>query len=146
MKISDEWWSTPAESADGKLVIVTGRDDMDAVRACGKYKYRIDVTWRYNALPDGMPEPADAELMEQADEALKDAFRRDPAAVMTGIYTGDGERDWVFYTLSLNIFSKIFNRALADLPTIPLVIDAEEDPDWEEYTEMRERTYIAPED
>ena len=110
MKISDEWWTAPAEGTDGRLVIVTGRDDIDDIRTSGKYIYRIDVSWRYNALPDGMPEPADAALMEQVDDALKEAFRKDPAGVITGIYTGDGERDWVIYTRSLHIFSKIFNR------------------------------------
>lgn len=144
LKITDEWWTAPAESAGGRLVVVTGRDDMDAVRATGKYIYRIDITWRYNALPDGMPEAADAELMEQTDEALKEAFRKDPVGVITGIYTGDGERNWVIYTRSLHIFQKVFNRALAELPVIPFVIEAEEDPDWEEYTEMRDNSYISP--
>ena len=144
MKISDEWWTAPAEGTDGRLVIVTGRDDIDDIRTSGKYIYRIDVSWRYNALPAGMPEPADAALMEQVDDALKEAFRKDPAGVITGIYTGDGERDWVIYTRSLHIFSKIFNRALEELPTIPFVIDAESDPEWEEYRQMRDETYIAP--
>ena len=50
----------------------------------------------------------------------------------------------MIYTRSLHIFSKIFNRALEELPTIPFVIDAESDPEWEEYRQMRDETYIAP--
>lgn len=65
---------------------------------------------------------------------------------MTGIYTGDGERDWVFYTQNLNIFGRVFNRALEPLEQMPLLIEAESDPDWEEYREMREISYIAPDD
>lgn len=84
--------------------------------------------------------------MEEATDALLAAFKVDRVAVMTGIYTGDGKREWVFYTRSLPIFQKVFNRALEPLDTMPLAIEAGEDADWEEYTEMREATYVPDEE
>lgn len=146
MKYTDKWWSYPAESESGKTIIVTGRDLVDEYRTGGKYIYRIDVSWAYNSLPDGMPEEEDAKLMEEATDALLEAFKKDRVAVMTGIYTGDGKRDWVFYTKNLKIFSIVFNKALEELPTIPIVIEASEDADWEEYTHMREETYVPDEE
>lgn len=143
---TERYWSFPAESESGKTIIVTGRDDVDKFRDSGKYIYRIDVNWKYNALPDGMPEDEDAKLMEEVTDALTDALKKDKVAVLTGIYTGDGSRDWVFYTKNLKIFSIVFNKALEELPTIPLVIEAEEDSDWEEYTHMREETYVPDEE
>lgn len=145
MKYTDKWWSYPAEAESGKTIIVTGRDCIDEYMASGKYIYRIDVSWSYNSLPNGMPEEEDAALMEEATDALLDAFKKDRVAVMTGIYTGDGKRDWVFYTKNLKIFSIVFNKALESLPTIPIVIDASEDKDWEEYRDMREQTYVPDE-
>lgn len=145
MKYTDKWWSYPAEGNSGKTVIVTGRDCIDEYRECGKYIYRINVSWEYNALSDGMPEDDDARLMEEVTDALLDAFKKDRVAVMTGIYTGDGKRDWVFYAKNLKIFSLVFNKALEDLPTVPIVIDAEEDDAWEEYLDMREATYVPDE-
>lgn len=130
----------------GRIIIVTGRDRIEDYKDSGKYVYRIDVCWEYNSLPDGMPEDDDATLMEEATDALIEAFKKDRVAVMTGIYTGDGKRDWVFYTKNLKIFSIVFNNALESLPTIPIVIDAEEDADWEEYTHMREETYVPDEE
>lgn len=141
-----EYWSYPAESESGRRIMITGRDGIDAFKNSGKYRYRINVYWDYHALPDGMPEPDEAEQMLAATEAFEKELAKDKAAVMTGIYTGDGRRDWVFYTTSLFIFQKIFNRALETLDLMPLVIEATEDPDWEEYTEMREHTYIPPEE
>lgn len=143
---TDIWWSYPAEGETGKTVIVTGRDKIESFRESGKYIYRIDVSWRYNALADGMPEEGDAALMEQATDALLESFKKDKVAVMTGIYTGDGRRDWVFYTKNLKIFSIVFNKALENLDSMPLEIDAEEDSAWEEYTKMREMTYVPPEE
>ena len=146
MKYTDKWWSYPAESESGKTIIVTGRDKIEEFRESGKYIYRIDVTWNYNPLLDGMPEEDDAKIMEEATDALLEAFKKDRVAVMTGIYTGDGRRDWVFYTKNLKIFSIVFNKALEPLPVIPIVIEAEEDAGWEEYTHMREETYVPDEE
>ena len=144
-KISEIFWTYPAETESGKTLIITGRDDVDSFRASGKYPFRLNVWWDYDPLTDGMPQRSDAELMEKATDRFLEETKKDTAAILTGIYTGDGRRDWVFYARSLHIFRNILNRALADLPLLPIAIDATEDPDWEEYLEMREATYIPPE-
>lgn len=143
--MKDRWWTAPTESESGATVLVTGRDYLDEVISGGKYIYRVTVSWDYNRLANGMPEDADARLMEQATDALQTAFRKDKVAYMTGIYTGDGRRDWIFYTKNLNIFNKVFNNALKDIDAMPLAIEAEADPEWNEYKEMKEISYI-PED
>lgn len=142
----NKWWSYPAEAEDGKTIIITGRDDIEKWQKPGKFPVRVTVSWDYNPKPDGMPQDKDSEIMEQATDALLDAFGKDKCAVMTGIYTGAGRRDWVFYTHSLNIFGKVFNRALENVAEMPLKFEAAEDPDWEEYREMREATYVPDED
>lgn len=146
MKYTDKWWSYPAEGDSGKTVIVTGRDSIDDYRLSGKYIYRITVSWKYVAHPDGMPQDEDAKMMEEVTDALLEAFKKDRVAVVTGIYTGDGVRDWVLYTKNLKVFSVVFNRALEELPSLPIVIDAEEDAGWEEYLHMREETYVPDEE
>lgn len=146
MKYTDKWWSYPAESESGRTVIVTGRDCIDEYRESGRYVYRINVSWNYDSLPDGMPADDDAGLMEEVTDALLDAFKKDRVAVVTGIYTGDGRRDWVMYTKNLKIFSIVFNKALEELPVVPVVIEAEEDAEWEEYLHMREETYVPDEE
>lgn len=137
-----EWWTAPAEASSGRLVMVTGRSDVGEFRSHGKYNVRVEVTWPYECGPDGMPSEADSALMEQAQDAMQSAFLADPVALLTGIYTGDGERTWVFYTLSVNIFGRKLNEALADMPLLPISIYCENDPGWEEYAEMAE-TRIA---
>lgn len=144
--MKDKFWTYPAETESGRRLIITGRDGIDKPRLSGKYPFRLTVSWDYEALPDGMPADADARLMEQATDLLLEETRRDPAAILTGIYTGDGRRDWIFYTRSLFIFQKILNRALESLPVLPLAIDAADDPEWEEYLDMRAQTYIPDEE
>lgn len=138
----ERWWSCPAEGDGGRTVIVTGHDGLDSQRLSGIYNFRVDVGWDYGGRPDGMPDEEDARLMEDATEALHKELKKTKAVVMTGIYTGDGRRDWVFYTRDLGLFQSIFNRALAGVDSMPLQIEAEEDPGWEEYLEMRSGSYI----
>ncbi len=138
MAYSEEWVSFPADADSGRTVIVTLREEIDSFRDSGKFIYRIDVHWDYSAKPDGMPDDEGARVLEEATDSLLAAFKKGPVGVMTGIYTGDGRRDWVFYTRSLPIFQKVFNRGLESIDrTLPLLIEAEEDADWEEYTELR---------
>lgn len=147
IKISNEWWTAPAQSADGKVIMVTGRAEIDNVRLSRRFNYRVEVSWRYEPDAMGMPDTPTAKAMDAVNEALAEQFRTDPVAVNTGIYTGDGERDWVFYTRSLELFQKGFNRAMSDFDeTFPLEFYATEDPEWEEYEEMRQNEILPGED
>ena len=136
LRISDDWWTAPAEGENGNLILVTGRRSMDDIITTGLYRYRVEVTWHYDGDDRMLPNYADSKLMEEVTEALNACFHQDPVAILTGIYTGDSQRNWVFYTRSLHIFQRKFTDALTSLPALPLEFEAEEDPEWLEYREM----------
>jgi len=136
------WWTAPALAENGRTILVSGRDCMDKAMMSGKYNDRVQISWRYEGGADGLPGPATAELMEQADEALRRSLRSEKGCLLTGVYTGDGQRDWVLYVKSTGIFNSMLNRAWADLPLLPVSLSAEKDPEWLEYREMKESTYI----
>ena len=142
MKIGSEWWTSPTESENGRLIIVTGRGGIDEVRNSGKDNIRVEVTWKYPGDATGMPDYPTSKVMEAVQDAMTKAFDKDPVAVLTGIYTGDDERNWIFYTRSIHIFEKKINEALADFDLLPINIYTENDPDWQEYDEMREASEL----
>lgn len=142
LNLTDEWWTSPAEGEDGSLIMVTGRRDMEAVMSMGVYNYRVEISWKYEADSKGMPDVPTSTLMEKVHDALQADFMKDPVAVLTGIYTGGGERNWVFYTRSVKIFERKLNEDLADFDVLPITLYVENDPDWNEYKEMREATEI----
>lgn len=135
---NSNWWTAPAESEDGRLIMVTGRKDVDKFRTNPKFNIRVEVTWKYEGRPDGMPDEETSQLMEKVQEALVETFRKDPVAVLTGVFTGDDKRDWVFYTLSTHIFGRKLNETLEPFPLLPLTVYCENDPSWEAYDEMSE--------
>lgn len=146
LKIGNEWWTSPTESETGALIMVTGRQGVVPVIATGKYNDRIEITWKYTPEKNGMPDFKTSSLMEQVTDALNNAFAKDSAAVMTGIYTGDGERNWVFYTLNPKKFQYMLNDALKDFELLPITLYAEKDPEWNEYREMKDLSEVFSDD
>ena len=67
-------------------------------------------------------------------EAFEASFKKDPVAVLTEIFTGEGVRTLVFYTLSLHIFQRKVNEVLEPFPQLPLEFSASDDPEWADYT------------
>lgn len=137
LNIIEDWWTAPSEDSEGRTVIVTGRRALDNVIATGRYRYRIEMTWLYEPDDSGMPDYATSRTMETVTDSLQESLRRDPVAIMTGIYTGAGERNWVFYAVTLKAFQAMLNQALSTIDEqLPLSFHAEEDPEWEEYRDM----------
>lgn len=145
IKIGNDWWTSPTESASGKLIMVTGRRGIEQAKESGKYKIRVEITWKYPGDASGMPDTPTSTIMEAVQDALQKVFMKDPIAILTGIYTGDGERNWIFYTTSVHIFEKKINLALAPFDLLPITIYTENDPDWLEYEEMRDASEIMEE-
>ena len=139
MKLGDVWFSAVAEAEESDhMIIVSGRTEREPLNQSGKLKKRVEITWKYEADSKGMPDEDTGKLMEAAQTALKRAMEKDKLAIFTGIYTGDGERTWIFYTRNIPAFGRTLNEALAPFETLPLTIYTEKDPEWNEYREMCE--------
>ena len=98
MKLSNNWFTTVSETENGAMVIVCGRDDLELYARSGKFKERVEIYWKYNGDSRGMPCESDARVMEPVQDALQKAMEKDKLAILTGVYTGDNERTWIFYT------------------------------------------------
>lgn len=124
-----QWLTYPAESTEsGRNVIVSTRTDLEKFRDNPRFKYRITMGLPYMGDAKGMPDEATSYIIEQVTDNLNDALKKDPIAVLIEVSTGDDRREWVFQTLSLGIFNKKLNEALAPLPLLPLDFTAEEAP------------------
>ncbi len=138
MTEKDDRITAPATDDNGNTIIVTAITDVAKFRSKPKYAIRVEITLPYSADSLGFPEAKDAELLETITANFEKLLKGKNTAILTGIYTGAGERNWVFYTFSTDIFNRFLNHALAELPLLPLRITAENDPDWAEYDEMLE--------
>lgn len=138
MRLSNEWFTALSEDESGNLVAVSGRDELTEFVQSGKFKERVEITWKYEGDEKGMPSEELAEQMENVQETLKKAMEKDKLSILTGVYTGGGEKVWVFYTRTVRVFGERLNEALASFELLPISIYTEADPEWEEYLDMYE--------
>lgn len=136
MKLTDNWFTSLSENELGQLIFITGRLDLEEFRQSQKLKVRVDIRWAYPADSEGMPDERHAELIAEIEPLLRRAMERDKLAILTGNYTGSGEKNWVWYTRHLPTFGERLNEVLAPYETLPLEIHCEEDILWEEYQDM----------
>jgi len=85
-----------------------------------------------------MPSDELAEKMESVQEAMAKAMEKDKLAILTGVYTGGGEKTWIFYTRTVRVFGERLNEALESFELLPIEIYTEVDPEWDEYLDMYE--------
>ena len=138
MKLSDEWFTALSQNDNGQLITVSGRDELTEFVNSGKYNERAEVTWKYEGDEKGMPPESIAKQIEAVEEALRHVMEKDKLAITTAIYTGGGEKTWVFYTRTARVFGERLNEALASFELLPITIYTEVDPGWEEYLDMYE--------
>lgn len=138
MRLSNEWFTALSEDEDGHLVTVSGRDELTEFIQSGKFKERVEITWKYEGDEKGMPIDVLAEQMENVQETLRKAMEKDKLSILTAVYTGAEEKIWVFYTRTVRVFGERLNEALAPFDLLPISIYTEVDPEWEEYLDMYE--------
>ncbi|MCH5221780.1 MAG: DUF695 domain-containing protein [Muribaculaceae bacterium] len=137
MAEKDDWITYPTVDDNGNTIIVTGRLDVEKFRSRERNNIRVEITLPYTVSGHlGFPDDESSRLLEAITNSFEANLKGKNTAILTGIYTGAGERNWVFYTFATQVFNSFLNRALADFPLLPLKIYAENDPDWAEYDEM----------
>lgn len=138
MRLSNEWFTALSSNDKGEIITVSGREELNEFIQSGKLKERVEITWPYEPDTNGMPSDALAEQMEAVQEALRKKMEKDKLAILTSVYTGGGEKIWVFYTRTVRVFGERLNEALESFELLPITIYTELDPEWEEYLDMLE--------
>lgn len=138
MILKDNWFSAAAEADNGAPIFINGRLDLEAFKNSGKFNERVEIYWHYEKGFNEMPHDEEGQRMEEVLECLKKAMEKDKLAILTGIYTGNGERTLVFYTRTSRVFGERLNEALAPFELLPIELYVEIDKDWNEYNEMME--------
>ena len=136
MRLTDDWFTALSEDDNGNMVYINGRDKIMYFITSGKFKERVEITWKFEPDSKGLPSPELAKLMEEVQLTLQKAMEKDKLSIMTGTYVGAGERIMVFITRNIPAFGERLNLALKDFELLPITIYTEKDPDNEEYLDM----------
>ncbi|MCR5395437.1 MAG: DUF695 domain-containing protein [Bacteroidales bacterium] len=139
MILTDNWFTALSENEDGTYTFISGRSGIEAFVESGKLRERLEIAWTYKADEKGLPaDDAEAQTMEEVGDKLRAAMEKDKLAIVTGIYTGQGKREINFICRNIEAFGQRLNDTLASYPQLPIVVNAYDDPDNQEYRDLLE--------
>ena len=55
MRLSDVWFTALSENESGQMITVYGRDELNEFTESGKFKERVEITWKYEGDGRGLP-------------------------------------------------------------------------------------------
>jgi hypothetical protein len=130
-------WSTAVATrpSDGHRIIHRYRSEFGSSFKRSAYPDRVVIAWRFKS-GNGMPSAADVEAMDRMEDLLAPHVEQTSLAILALVSTGEGLREWVYYTKSQSEFMAKMNEALQGRPRLPVEIDLWKDPQWTRYEEF----------
>jgi hypothetical protein len=131
-------WSTAIQTrpSDQHRIIHRFRSEFGPTFQRSLYPDRVIIAWTYPS-DSGMPSTAEREAMDRMEDLLEPHVEKDGLATLVLVSTGEGLREWVYYTKSREAFMAKMNEAFKGLPRFPIEVDLWADPKWERYESFK---------
>lgn len=131
-------WATAISTrpSDGHRIIYRYRSEFGPSFKRSLYPDRVVIAWSYKSV-QGMPSKPEHKSMDQLEDLLAPYVEQASLSTLVLVSTGEGLREWVYYTKSQKEFMAKVNEALRGLPRFPIEIDLWKDPEWTRYEEFR---------
>lgn len=95
----------------------------------------VVIEWTYGG---ALPDPATGTLLQHFETLLDGLDDQQQGSVEMLAITGNGKREWCYYTRDYDAFMAAFNAALLTSPRFPIAIEHSADPDWRYWTSIGE--------
>ena len=92
MRLSDVWFTALSENESGQMITVYGRDELNEFTESGKFKERVEITWKYEGDGRGLPSDDLGEKMEAVEEALRKAMEKKDKLAIRRVSIPEEER------------------------------------------------------
>ncbi|MEZ9526994.1 DUF695 domain-containing protein [Enterovibrio norvegicus] len=118
---------------EGEPRLIRYRPDLEPFLGSSNYPQRLVIIWDYEIdNSSGMPSEQLSEEMKDFEDALVGALDPDRIAILAFVLTNAGSREWHYYVSDIQEVGNKINLALSSFPKLPLHLQVEGDPDWEQ--------------
>jgi len=116
-----------------KVQLIRYRPDLKSYFGNSNYPKRLVIIWDYEVdTSSGMPSNQLSNEMRAMEDALVEALDSDRIAILSFVLTNYGSREWHFYANNMQEINNRINLAFSHLPKLPIHLQVEDDPNWEE--------------
>jgi hypothetical protein len=134
--LADDQWSVAEAEKNGKPLLIRYRSERPQGVDTAAFPYLLSATWTYQANEAGLPAPQELELMAKFEDALESALEASQTAHLMVILTGNGERDWLWYTCGEAEAMRQVNQALKGHKPYPVEFSVQQDRRWRAYAQF----------
>jgi hypothetical protein len=131
----DDDWSLSKAQINGVPLIIRTRSRMPALPDREIYDKLVIITWPYAENESGMPLTDERQAMYRLEDAIEQSIEPSGLAVQAVSMTGNGKKEWRYYTYDTDEFMAKLNKELAGHPAYPIDIQTFEDSNWEALSE-----------
>ena len=134
-----QMWATAISrnQSSGRAIIFRFAKTLSPTFDKASQPIRVIIAWKYYDSQNGQPIKRELEQMELLEDALGSALDADNFATLALVSTGEGLREWIYYTKSESEFAARFTFAIAEMPELPIEIHSAFDPDWSMYEQFK---------
>jgi hypothetical protein len=134
--LADEKWSVAQGQKHGKPLLIRYRSERPQGVETTAFPYLLSATWAYQPNEFGLPSPEEMELMDKFEDALGLALETSQTAHLMVILTGNGDRDWLWYTCGEAEVMRQVNQALKGHQRYPVQFSVQPDRGWRAYAQF----------
>ncbi len=99
-----------------------------------EYPNLIAISWSYHGSEqNGMPDPKTNERMVLLEKLLETKLEGSRNACLTVIATGNGHKEWQWYSRNVQETLRLLNEALSGREVFPIQISDQDDQQWSAY-------------
>ena len=132
----DDLWSVGEGNVDGFPILVRARSALPAVPDRAIYENLIIITWPYDSDESGMPALDIYEQMRRFEDSLETAVGTKDVGVQAASLTGNGRKEWRYYTYDPDDFMSKLNLGFAGHTRYPVDLQMFLDSEWEALAQL----------
>src|SRR5262245_6941051 len=117
---AEEQWSVAQLEKNGKPLVVRYRSERPNGVEAAAFPFLLSATWAYQPNESGLPSEAEMGRMDKFEDALAATLETSKTAYLMVILTGNGERDWLWYTTGEEAAMGQVNQALQGHKPYPI--------------------------
>jgi uncharacterized protein DUF695 len=134
--LADDQWSVAQLEKNGKPLLVRYRNERPQGVETAAFPFLLSATWAYQSNEFALPSADEMELMDKFEDALASALETSQTAHLMVILTGNGERDWLWYTTGEAEAMQQVNQALKGHKPYPVQFSVQKDRGWKAYAQF----------
>ncbi len=146
---NDDAWTVAQAELDDEPILIRFRPDL--AQFDGKSEFGLKLVIRWDAPSDESESDSESdeqtefnlpsEEMDALEDALVDAMEPDRIGILTYVFTFVDAREWHIYFTDIAEMQTALDAAVDNKPPMPLEIQAFDDAQWEDYTELIESVH-----